>query len=129
MPKWVAPAVLDDGLNSIKANATQMRLLSAYAAGDSYATVNANTLATVAMTSADYSLGNGASSSRTLTVASGKTATASASASGTPDLHIAFVNSAGSTVYWVTDETSNQPITSGNPVAFPAPVYTSNQPT
>lgn len=126
MSKWVNSAVLDDGLNSIKTNATQLRLLSAYAAGDSFATVAANTLATAAMTSADYTLAS-AGSNRTLTTATGKTATASASATGTPDLHLAFTN--GTTVYWVTDETSNQAITSGNPVNFPSVVYTSNQPT
>jgi hypothetical protein len=32
-------------------------------------------------------------------------------------------------VLWVTDETSDQAITSGNTVNFPQLTYTSNQPT
>ena len=126
MPKWVNSAVLDNGIAQIKSAATQMRLLSAYAAGDSFATVAANTLATATMASGDYTLGT-SGSNRTLTTAAGKSATASASASGTPDLHIAFTD--GAAVYWVTDETSNQPITAGNLVTFPSVVYTANQPT
>lgn len=127
MAKWVRSGVLDNGLNDIKNTATRMILISAYTAGDSYATVVANTLATVTMTGSDYTLAS-ASSNRTLTTASGKSATATATIGGTPDLHIAFTD--GSTaVIWVTDETTNQPITSGNTVNFPAIVYTSNQPT
>jgi len=128
MAKWVRAGVLDNGLNDIKTNANTMLLLSAYTAGDSYATVTANKLnAGIAMVSGDYTLGS-SGSNRTLTVASGKTATATASASGTPDLHIAFTDGAAN-VIWVTDETTNQPITSGNTLTFPGPVYTSNQPT
>ncbi len=130
MAKWVRSGVLDNGLNDIKSNATRMVLLSAYSAGDSAATVNTNTLAYVTMTSSDYTLSS-SSSNRLLTVASGKTATATASATGTPDLHIAFTDgtTTATNVIWVTDETSNQPITSGNTINFPAPVYTANQPT
>lgn len=127
MAKWVTSAVLDNGLNQIKNNATHMLLISAYTAGDTYATVVANKLADVTMVAGDYTLGN-SGSNRTLTVASGKSASATATAGGTPDLHIAFTDGSA-TVIWVTDETSNQPITSGNTITFPGPVYTSNQPT
>lgn len=126
MAKYAHIDVLDGGLNVIKTGATKMLLVSAYTAADSYAVVTGNKLAEVTMASGDYTLAG--TSSRTLTVASGKTATATASASGTPDLHIAFTDGV-SKVLWVTDETSNQPITSGNTVNFPAPVYTANQPT
>lgn len=126
MAKWVRSGVLDNGLNDIKTNATKMLLISAYSAGDSYATVTANKLAEVTMASTDYTLAS-SGSNRTLTVGAGKTATATASASGSPDLHIAFTDGAAN-VIWVTDETSNQAITSGNTINFPAPVYTSNQP-
>jgi hypothetical protein len=104
-----------------------MILVSAYTLGDSYATIQANKLAEVTMTSADYTLAT-SGSNRTLTVASGKTSAASAGASGTPDLHVAFTDGA-SRVLWVTDETSNQAIVSGNTINFFAPVYTSNAPT
>lgn len=129
MAKFAHPDVLDGGLNVIKNSANSMRLITAYTAGDSYSTVNAASIAAVAMTSTDYALGNGASSARTLTVASGKSATASAGSGATPNLHIAFVDTAGSRVLWVTDETTDQVVTSGNTVNFPAPVYTSSQPT
>lgn len=128
MAKWVRSGVLDNGLNDIKTNANTMLLISAYTAGDSYATVTANKLnAGIAMVSGDYTLSS-SGNNRLLTVASGKTATATASAGGSPDLHIAFTDGI-SNVIWVTDETSNQAITSGNTLTFPGPVYTSNQPT
>jgi hypothetical protein len=126
MPKWVHADVLDGGLNAIKTGASKMLLISAYAAADSYATVTGAKLAEVAMVSGDYTLSS-SGSNRVLTTASGKTATASAG-SATPDLHIAFTDGA-SKVLWVTDETSDQAITSGNTINFPALTYTSNQPT
>jgi hypothetical protein len=44
------------------------------------------------------------------------------------DLHIAFTDGSAK-VLWVTDETSNQAITSGNTVNFPPLLYTAKQPT
>lgn len=44
------------------------------------------------------------------------------------NLHIAFTDNV-SKVFYVTDETSNQPITSANTVNFPSLTYTSGQPT
>ena len=104
-----------------------MLLISAYTAGDSYATVTANKLAEVAMVSGDYTLAN-SGHNRTSTTAAGKSTSATATVGGTPDLHIAFTDGTAN-VIWVTDETSNQPITSGNTINFPQIVYTSNQPT
>jgi hypothetical protein len=79
------------------------------------------------MASGDFVI-TSSGSNRVLTTAAGKSATATASALGTPDLQIAFTDGV-SKVLWVTDETSNQPITSGNTVNFPSLTYTSNQPT
>ncbi len=126
MAKWVNSSVLDNGLNNIKNNATSMVLLKAYSAGDNFATVSGNVIATASMASGDYTLGS-SGSNRTLTTASGKSATASANSGASPDLHIGFID--GSVVYWVTDETSNQVVTSGNTVNFPQVTYQSNQPT
>lgn len=127
--KWASTTVLDGGLTAIKTGATRMLLISAYAANDSYATVVANALATVTMVNGDFTITGASGAARVLTVAGGKSATASASAPGTPDLHIAFTN-AVDTVLWVTDETSNQAIVSGNTINFPSGItYTSNQPT
>jgi hypothetical protein len=132
MAKWVNSEVLDFGLDRIKQQATRMVLISSYTLGDSAATINANTLAYVnPMSAADYTLGD-SGSNRTLTVASGKTAVATANAPGSPDLHIAFTDgtTTATKVFWVTDETSNQAIVSGNTINFPSGlVFTSNQPT
>ena len=127
MAKWVRSGVLDNGLNDIKTNATHMLLIKAYTVADSYATVVGNIVADVTMASGDYTLAS-SGSNRTLTTASGKSATASANSGATPNLHIAFTDGAAN-VIWVTDETSDQVVTSGKTVNFPSIVYTSNQPT
>jgi hypothetical protein len=127
MAKFAHQDVLRGGPAAIQANANQVRLLSAYTLGDSFATVNANTLATASMAPGDFTFSTVGNNER-LTAAT-KSGNATASAGGSPDLHVAYVNSAASKVLWVTDETSNQPITSGNPVSFPEAVYNSNQPT
>lgn len=128
MAKFVHSDVLDNGISGgIKSVATKMMLISAYAAGDSYATVTGNKLAEVTMTSADYTLSS-SGNNRVLTVASGKSATATAASTGTPNLHIAFTDGSAK-VLWVTDETTDQTFASGVTVNFPAPTYTSNQPT
>lgn len=133
MAKFVHSDVLDSGINVIKANATRMLLVKAYTIGDAYATVDANKVCEVLMTTAavgvvsgDYTLANGATGSRTLTSAT-KTGTASLSSGSAPNLHIAFLDA--TRILWVTDETSDQVITAGNTINFPAIVYTSVQPT
>jgi len=126
MAKWVSAGVLDGGLNYINSTVTKMYLLSAYSVGNSYATVIANALnAGITMAPADLVLST-SGTSRVLTTAV-KTAAATASATGTPDLHFAFTDGS-SQVIWVTDETTNQPITAGNTLNFPALTYTSTQP-
>jgi hypothetical protein len=127
MTKYANPDVLDNGLNYIKNNCNKLALISDYDFGDSYATVNGNILASVAMTSTDFTLGT-AGNNRTLTSASGKQdASADASGGGVTN-HLAFVDTVASKVLWVTEETTGQVITAGNPVNFPALVYTNEQP-
>jgi hypothetical protein len=126
MAKWVHSDVLDGGLNAIKTGATKMLLISAYSAGDSYATVIANKLAEVTMASGDYTLSS--SGSNRVCTSAAKSANATVGALAGSDLHIAFTDG-GSKVLRVTDETTDQAIVIGNPVDFPALVYTSNQPT
>ena len=127
MAKWVNADVLDFGINNIKTAAIRMLLLNNYTLGDSYATVIAgsNILATVTMASGDYAIA-ASGNNRTLTTLA-KSVTASASSS-TPDLHIGFTNGVDK-VLWVTDETTNQTVTNGNTINFPAITYQSNQPT
>jgi hypothetical protein len=127
MAKWVNADVLDGGLNGIKTVAIRMFLIKAYAAGDSYATVIGNALnAGVVMASADYTLSS--SGSNRLITTGTKSQAANANSGATPDLHIAHTDGSAK-VLWVTDETSDQVITSGNTINFPAHTYTSNQPT
>lgn len=128
MTKWVHTDVHDNGLNAIKNNCNKLALISTYAANDSYATVNGNILAEVTMASGDFTLAGASGAARTCTSASGKQdASANASGGGAP-MHFAFVDTVNSKVLWVTEETSDQTITAGNPVNFPSLVYTSNQP-
>jgi hypothetical protein len=129
MAKWVNLKVHDDGLNYLKTNCNKVALISTYAANDSYATVNGNILAEATMASGDFTLAGAAGAARTCTTASGKQDAAANATGGGANMHIAFLNTTLSEVLWVTDETSDQTITIGNPITFPALVYTSNQPT
>lgn len=126
MAKFAHADVLDQGPNFIKSNCTKMAVVSAYSFGDSYATVNGNILAEVTMASGDFTLAT-ATNDRTLTTAAGKS-DASANATGAAS-HLVFLDVTNTKVLWVTEETSGQTITSGNPVNFPSLVYTAKQPT
>ncbi len=127
MPKYYNPNVLDSGLSHIKTNADEMRLLKAYTAGDSHATVLTNSIATIAVVTGDFTLGNQGTLGRQLAVAA-KSGTANADSGATPDLHIAIVDSVGTEVLAVTDETSDQVVTNGNPVDVPTFNLKQNQP-
>lgn len=120
--------VLDKGLEYIGANCNELRLLSAYSVGDTYATVVTNTVCLVAMVPGDYTIGNQGTNGRE-TIVSAKAGTASSDSGATPDLHVALTYSAGTEVVVVTDETSDQEITNGNPVNFPSWRAKMNQPT
>lgn len=126
MAKYAHPDVLDGGLNYIKANCNKVTLISAYTFGASYATVIGNLLAEAALVTGDFTLGT-SGNDRTLTTAAGKQDSA-ANAGGTAS-HLAFLDTVNSKVLWVTEETSGQVITLGNPVTFPSLVYTAKQPT
>jgi hypothetical protein len=126
LAKYVSADVLDGGLNAIRNSAVRMLLLKAYTAGDSYATVTGNAISEVTMASGDYTLSGADGAARVLTV-SAKSGTAFANSGATPDLHIAFTDST-SKVLLVTDETTDQVVTSGNTVNFPILTYTSAQP-
>ena len=127
MPKYFHPDVLDNGLNNIKTNADNLHLIKNYAAADSYATVVGNSVASAATVSGDYVLGNQGVNGRQLATPA-KAPSASASSTGGDDLHIAYVDSVGLKVLAVTDETSDQVITSGNAVNIPTLNLKMNQP-
>ena len=127
MAKYAHADILDGGLNAIKSNSLRMLLLKAYTIGDNYTMVSGNAICAVPMTSDDFTLSGPDAGARVLTTAT-KSGTATASSGAAPDLHIAFTDNA-SRVLWVTDETSDQVVTSGNTVTFPSLTYTSLQPT
>lgn len=127
MAKWAHADVLDNGINHIKNNAVRMFLIKAYAAGDAYATVIANALnAGVVMASGDFTVSSSGNNRQLVTATKSQASNASSGAG--PDLHFAFTDGA-SKVLWVTDESTNVVVTSGNTINFPALTYLANQPT
>lgn len=127
MARYAHPDVLDNGPALIRSACNSMVLISAYTFGDNYATVTGNILAQVDMVIGDFTLGT-AGNNRTLTTAAGKSDTSANASGGSATNHIAFLDTAGSRVLWVTEETSGQAVTAGNPVNFPSLVYTAQQP-
>ena len=86
-----------------------------------------DSVASAATVSGDYVLGNQGVNGRQLATPA-KAPSASASSIGGDDLHIAYVDSVGLKVLAVTDETSDQVITSGNAVNIPTLNLKMNQP-
>lgn len=125
---WLDENVMDQGLNHIVNNANEMRVVSAYTQNDTYATVVANTVALIGMSPTDFTLGNQGTFGRQITVAA-KSGTASANSGAGPDLAIALCISASTEVSAVTDETTDQEITNGNPINVPSWTIKMNQPT
>ena len=127
MPKFRSENVVDNGLESLRtAAATAGRIVQHLVVGDasamSYAQVVAASIANVALAQADLTISTDGTVRRIVVAAkSGVSATANSGA--TPDLHLAIVDSVQSRVELVTDETSDQVITSGNQLNFPSWQY------
>jgi hypothetical protein len=103
-------------------------LVSNYTAGDSYATVLANSLGSVALATADVVAGAGASSARTITIAS-KDFALTAGHAGTT-LHYVLVDTVSSLVRAATTATSDvTPLVSGATWTSGTVVITLPQPT
>lgn len=129
MPKYLHPDVLDNGLQEIldkAAGNVDMLLIASYSQGQAYATVDSNKLATINLAGGDFTLEADGTYGRRLRVAE-KTGSASAS-DAAPDLHVAIVDVTNTLVLAVTDETSDQAITSGNPITIPTFNIVMNQP-
>ena len=129
MPKYLHPNVLDNGLQYIidaAAGNVDMLLITAYSQGDSYAVVDSNKVCTMNMVGGDFTLGNQGTLGRKVDVAE-KSGTATGSAAS-PDLHVAIVDVTNSRVLAVTDESSDQNITNGNPITVPTFAINMNQP-
>lgn len=131
MTRYAHPDVLDNGPGYIKTNCNKVILTNAYS--NVYATVNTTAkVAEAALVTGDFALSGVDGAARVLTAAIAAKAGGNALmtvADGT-NMHIAFVDTVNSKVLFVTEESSNQSITSGNPVTFnSSPTYTSGQPT
>jgi hypothetical protein len=135
MAKWANALILDGGTDLIRTRAgtagrIKMHVIKAYAAGDSYATVvTTNSCGSVDMVPGDYVQSGAAGAARTTTVAAKNGVNVTANSGAAPDLHIAHVDSVSSEVLYVTDETSNQVLTSGNTMNIGSHTYAVGQPT
>ena len=131
MTTYAHADVLDNGPKYIKDNCNKVILISAYSS--TYATVNgANKVAEATLVTGDFALSGADGAARVLTATlTGKSGgNALQGVDPGTGMHVAFVDTANSKVLYVTTESSDQAITSGNPVQFNSnPTYTSNQPT
>jgi hypothetical protein len=123
MAKLVGSAVLDAALNAIKTGSNRMVVCSSQPT--TYAELTTFKLAEVAMASGDYTLANGDTSGRKVTM--GAKTGVSVATSGTAT-HVGLGNSTNSTLDLVTTCTS-QAISTGGTVDIPAWKYEINQPT
>lgn len=128
--KYAHPDVIDNGPDYVRANCNMAILISAYSAA--YSTVNgANKVASAALSASDFSLSGADGSPRVLTIGLSGKAAGNAVQSVNPgtNMHVAFVDTVASKVLLVTEETTDQSITSGNPVTFTSnATYTITQP-
>lgn len=125
MATWYDPASMALLLNNIKTTATTVHLLDTYSTADNYSTVSGNSIGNAAITDTDFT-GSQANGDNQELIFNGKGGTATSN-STVKNLHIAITS--GSVVLAVTDETSDQDITNGNPITFPAFTMTAQQPT
>lgn len=128
MARYIHPDVLDNGLSTIGANCNSMVAVIAYTLGDNYATISgaANIVGQVSMAGGDFTLSTPATTSNRR-VTSATKQDASANNAGDPT-HVAWLDTTGSRVLMVTDETKVETIGAGNPVNFPEVTYTIRQP-
>ena len=119
MAVFIRDASFDTALNDIKNNADFMHVLSAYTLGDNYATVTGNSLGSVAVDTGDFTgPADGDTSGRKLTVTAQVITATGTDAS--PDLHVALVDSGSTAVLVVTDETTDQAVTTSDVLNVPA---------
>ncbi len=128
MPYFAHADVLENGPAYVKANATKIMLVSTYAFGDSYATVVANKLSEAAVTTANWTW-SASDNDRVLISTDNLTGSVAAASAAGPSNHYAVVDATASKVLYVTEEGSDQPITSGNPITLRSVVIKATQPT
>lgn len=124
MAKWLSDSVLENGPTHLKTLAAASKtitqhVIKAYTAGDSYATVVGNSVMSVVIANADMTWGAGTPTGRALTIAAKTAVSITADSGATPNLHLAIVNTTDSEVHVVTDETTDQVLTSGGTKDIP----------
>lgn len=128
MTKLFHDDIFDDGLNTIVTAATAVDLNLVLCSQAPASLAEASTLYdgtagkyrlsnAVSVGSGDVSLADKSGGGREITVAS-KSGTAAATIAGGSNLHYALYDS--TRLLYVSDETSDQAITSGNPITFPS---------
>jgi len=130
MTKYAHSDTLDNGPGYVKTNCNKVILTNAYT--NVFATANTTAkVAEAALVTGDFALSGADGAARVLTATlTGKAGGNAliAVADGT-NMHLVFVDTVASKVLYVTEESSNQAITAGNPVTFNSnPTYTSGQP-
>lgn len=132
--KWLNDNMFDSGLNYIETTligggkTIKEHVIKDYASGDSYATVTGNSCIAYAITAGDLAVA-AHTTGRKLTVSAKSGSNATANSGAGPNLHIALVNETDNTVLAVTSESTDQVITSGNPVTIPGWSINFPQPT
>ena len=131
MSRYAHTDVLQNGPAYIAAHCDKVILMTAYTTV--YATANgANKIAEAALVSGDFGFSGADGAAQVLTATlTGKSGgnALQGLADGT-NMHIAFVDTTTSKVLYVTEESSDQAITNGNPIQFNSnPTYTAGQPT
>jgi hypothetical protein len=131
--KFLHSSVLDGGTDLIRTRAgtnarVKLHLIKAYAAGDSYATVIGNSCGSFDMAPGDYVQSGGSAAPRVTTIGA-KAVPLTANSGAAPNLHAAHVDSVSSEVLYVTDETTDQVVTSGGVFNVPAHTISFGQPT
>lgn len=131
MPRYAHTDLLDNGLAYLKANCNKVVLTSQY--DSTYTGCNTTyKVAEATLVTGDFAIAGADGAARTLTATlTGKSGgNALMAVSNGANMHIAFLDTTTSKVLYVIEESSDQAITSGNPVQFNSnPTYTSNQPT
>ena len=131
MPRYAHTDLLDNGLAYLKANCNKVVLTSQY--DSTYTGCNTTyKVAEATLVTGDFAIAGAAGAARTLTATlTGKSGgNALMAVANGANMHIAFLDTVNTKVLYVTEESSDQAITAGNPVQFNSnPTYVSNQPT
>lgn len=96
MPRFIHPSVLDGGTDVLRSRAAtagrlQYHELRAFAVGDAWATLLANSLGNVALAAADFAQTDGSANARVCTVA-GKNIAITTASGASPALHAAVLD-------------------------------------